>query len=246
MSDRIPDEYADDIFTLATQLYQQQQQQSGYSAEQLQQAGSEVNIPPEFIQAAIEQFKQQQKQQAIAQQQAKQNRQKIQNIAIGVGAVMLLWAGFTYNSLSGAQQNADLAWAQVENQIQRKADLIPNLVSVVQASAQQDPSLINQLNASRQQYLEAQTPEEQIAAVADLNQALGQAQTALINNPQLQQSPLYIGLQDEIAGSENRIATERMRYNEAVALYNQRISAFPSSIIAGLFGFEKRNLFERN
>lgn len=246
MSDRIPDEYADDIFALAAQLYQQQQQQSGYSLEQLQQAGSEVNIPPEFVEAAIEQFKQQQEQQAIAEQQAKQKRQKVQKIAIGVGAIVLLWAGFTYNGLSSARQNADLAWAQVENQIQRKADLIPNLVSVVQASAQQNPNLISQLNASRQQYLDAQSPEEQIAAMEELNQALGQAQTALVNNPQLQQSPLYIGLQDEIAGSENRIATERMRYNEAVALYNQRISAFPNSLIAGLFGFEEKDLFERN
>lgn len=245
---RIPDDQADEIFQRAAELYAQQKGSQGYSTEDLMQAGAEAQIPPEFVQAAIAQVQQQhlqaQQQQQQQQQQARERRRQVSIGAIALGVVLAGWLMWAYNSLASAEQTVDLAWAQVENQFQRRADLIPNLVNVTQAGAQQERELVAQLTQSRQNYLAASTQTEQVEAAEQVTAALNQFQTYAIGNPQLQSNQLFVGLQDELAGTENRIAVERMRYNQAVAAYNRRVKAFPNTLVAPLLGFEAKPLFQ--
>lgn len=237
---RIPEELAPEVFKRAAELYAEHNQT--YTLDQLTQAGEEVQIPPEFVKAALRQIEQQQAETQKQQARQRQIQRNVQIGAIAVGAVLVGWGILTYNALSAAQQNTDLAWAQVENQLQRRADLIPNLVSIAEVGAQQEQTLVEQLTDSRVSYLAADTPDEQIAAAGEVTQAIEQFQTYVNRNPQFQTSQLYIGVQDEMAGTENRIAVERQRYNEAVAAYNQKLQAFPNSIVAGLLGFESKPL----
>ena len=134
----------------------------------------------------------------------------------------------------------------MENQLQRRTDLIPNLVSVTQAYAQHEKELISLLVQSRQAYLQAVTPEEQATAIVEVNRAIGRFRNYAATNPQLQSSQLFVNLQYELAGTENRLAVERMRYNRTVQDYNQKIQGFPNSIIAKALGFEKQSFFQAN
>lgn len=151
---RIPDEKAPEVFELAARLYAQQTQ--SYSTDDLVAAGSEVQIPPEFIQEALRQIQAKEIQQQQQQQQQAKRRNQLGMVAIGAGVVIAGWLAWTYNSLSAAAQNTELAWAQVENQFQRRADLIPNLVNVTQAGAQQEQELARLLTSARQNYLAAE------------------------------------------------------------------------------------------
>lgn len=240
--DRIPEQLAPEVFELASRLYAEQKQ--SYSTEDLVAAGSEVQIPPEYIQEALRQVQERQRQAQAQQAQAQARRRQLQLAAIGVGVLVAGWAALTYNALSGADQRVDAAWAQVENQLQRRADLIPNLVNATQAGAQQERELAQILTDARQTYLEAGTQSEQIAAAAAVNDALSQFQSYALQDPQLRGNQLFIGLQDELAGTENRIAVERMRYNQSVEAYNRRVRSFPNSVVATLFGFEPQPFFE--
>jgi LemA protein len=151
----------------------------------------------------------------------------------------------TYNSLKNTAQRVDAAWAQVENQFQRRADLIPNLVSVTQAYARrQERELVMLLQNSRQTYLQADSPNEKIAAMAQITQALDQFQHYSVQNPQLQSSQVFINLQYELAGTENRIAVERMRYNQAVEAYNQKVESFPNSLFSVVLGFQPKAFYQ--
>jgi LemA protein len=239
---RIPDDKASEVFELAARLYSESS--NTYSEDELVQAGSEVQIPSEFIQEALRRIEVQEREAEIQRQQAQKRRKQLQIAAAAVGAIALGWAIWTYNSLTAARQSVDLAWGQVENQFQRRADLIPNLVNVTQAGAAQERELIELLNASRQNYLAAETQPEQVVAAQQINQALNQFQSYVAQNPQLQSSQLYIGLQDELAGTENRIAVERKRYNEQVAAYNRKVQSFPNTLVASLFGFQPQPLFQ--
>jgi LemA protein len=240
MQQRIPDEKAAEVFELAARLYAQHDQ--SYSVDDLVRAGSEAQIPQEFIQEALQQIQARE----IQQQQVRQRRRQLQIVAIALGVIIIGWSALTYNSLSAAEQNVDLAWAQVENQLQRRADLIPNLVRVVQAGARQERDLVALLTQSRQNYLAANTPVARVEAAEQVSEAVNQFQTYIIQNPQLQSNQLFIGLQDELAGTENRLAVERMRYNQSVNAYNRRVRSFPNFFVAGLFGFQPRSLFEAN
>lgn len=242
----IPEDKADEVFRLAAQLQAKAQQASGYSPDELMQAGADAQISAEFIQAALEQLQQQEQAAQQRQQHAKQTQKQLRRIGIGIGAVVFLWTIWTANALSDAEQNVDLAWAQVENQFQRKADLIPNLITVAQSGAEREQVLVSLLTQSRQNYLSAETANEKLQAAQQVDEAIAEFESYLSHNPQLGTSQLFLGLQDEMAGTENRIATERMRYNQAVAAYNQQVSRFPGSILAQLLGFEPRSLFSAN
>lgn len=239
---RIPDQQASEVFELAARLYAQRSQ--SYSVEELVQAGSEVEIPPEYVQEALRQVQTREAQQQQQQQQTRERRKQLQWVAIGVGVVLLGWVAWTYNALSNRAENVDLAWAQVENQFQRRADLIPNLVNVVQAGAQQERELVALLTQARQSYLTAETQADQVEAAEQITGALNQFQTYVVQNPQLQSNQLFIGLQDELAGTENRIAVERMRYNQSVSAYNRQLRSFPNVLVAPVLGFEPQPLFE--
>jgi LemA protein len=237
----IPEDQASQVFDLAARLYNQHN--DSYTLDDLTQAGAEVDIPPEFIEAALAQL---QAKAATAQQQrqrvqARKHQLKLAGLIAGI--VMLGAIALTYNNLATASQQVDLAWAQVENQFQRRADLIPNLVTVTATGAQRHQELAMILTTARQNYLAADTQTEKMAAAGDITAALNQFRAVVLANPEIGTSQLYIGLQDELAGTENRIATERMRYNQAVAAYNQRVKTFPTSLVAGLFGFQPKPLF---
>ena len=233
-SDRIPQDTASEVFTLASQYYAQRNQ--SYSVSDMVEAGAEVHIPPELIQQAIREIQARQK-------RARQQRQMLFKVSTGILAAIALWSGWTYNSLSNTESKADLAWAQVENQLQRRADLIPNIVRVTEAYAQQEQELVSLLLKSRQTYLQANTPEDKLQSLQSLDRAIASFWDYVTTNPQLRSSQIYENLQYELAGTENRIAVERMRYNQAVETHNQKIQQFPILIAANIFGFDKMPLF---
>ncbi len=149
-----------------------------------------------------------------------------------------------YNSLVSLETSVDSKWAQVENQLQRRADLIPNLVATVKGYAGHEQEIFTEIADARSRLLGAGTASEQIAANAGLESALGRLLAISENYPQLKADANFIRLQDELAGTENRLATERMRYNDTVEQWNVTIKQFPMTIIAGVFGKEARPFFE--
>jgi len=133
------------------------------------------------------------------------------------------------------------AWSQVDVVLQRRADLIPNLVETVKGYAQQEQKVFGDIANARASLLSAHTPGEKIAANGQLDGALGRLLAVVENYPNLKSNQNFMALQDELAGTENRIAVERRRYNEAIQDYNTFIGTFPNSIYAGWAGFQRNN-----
>lgn len=134
-------------------------------------------------------------------------------------------------------------WAQVETDLQRRADLIPNLVETVKGYAAQEQTVFDDIAKARTQYMNAQTPSDKIAASNQL-QGLEFRVLALAENyPQLKSNENFLRLQDELAGTENRIAVSRKRYNDAIQAYNTYIGLFPNNIIAGMSGFKRNDAY---
>ena len=161
---------------------------------------------------------------------------------------MLLIAGGSlvgiYNRLVGQNEEVNKAWAQVQNVLQRRADLIPNLVETVKGYASHEKQVFESVAEARSRLAGAASPREAAAANAGLTSALGRLLAIAENYPTLKANENFIRLQDELAGTENRIAVERMRYNEAVRAFNTMIKRFPAKFLAGLFGFGPREYFE--
>lgn len=169
-------------------------------------------------------------------------------IAIGVVLLVIFMSGAClmgrYNSLVEQEEAIDGRWAQVENVLQRRADLIPNLVNTVQGYAEHESEVFTRIAEARSELLAARGPAEAAEANQGMNSALGRLMAISENYPDLKANESFTRLQDELAGTENRIATERMRYNEAVTEYNTTIRKFPNSALAGMFGFEAKEHFE--
>jgi LemA protein len=161
-------------------------------------------------------------------------------------AVMTTMAssGCSYNRFVGQEEAIKAQWAQVENQLQRRNDLIPNLVETTKGFAQQERDVIQAVTESRAKLAGAQTPEQKIQAANEQSAALARLLVIVENYPQLKSNETFARLMDELAGTENRIAVERMRYNERVQEYNTSRRQFPSNITAGIFGFKEYPLFE--
>jgi LemA protein len=134
-------------------------------------------------------------------------------------------------------------WAQVDVVLQRRADLIPNLVETVKGFAAQEQTVFHDIASARSALLGAQTPADKIAANGQLDGALGRLLLIVENYPQLKSNENFLRLQDELAGTENRIAVERKRYNDAVQDYNTYIGLFPNNIFAGWAGFQRNNAY---
>jgi LemA protein len=170
--------------------------------------------------------------------------------AIVVAILLVVGLGFfsyivgTYNSLVKKDEGVKAAWAQVENQLQRRMDLIPNYVETVKGYARHEREVFIEVTEARAKVAGSVTPSQQIEANTELSAALSRLLLVVERYPDLKANQNFIRLQDELAGTENRIAVERMRYNETVRDYNVYIRRFPNNILAGIFGFGRATLFE--
>ena len=169
-------------------------------------------------------------------------------IVAGVILLALLVAGASmvgiYNRLVSGNEEVSKSWAQVQNVLQRRADLIPNLVETVKGYAAHEKEVFEKVAEARSRLAGAATPREAAAANAGLTSALGRLLAIAENYPNLKANENFIRLQDELAGSENRIAVERMRYNEAVRQFNTSLKSFPTNLLASFFRFSEREYFE--
>lgn len=153
-------------------------------------------------------------------------------------------SGCSYNTFVGQEESIKTQWAQVENQLQRRNDLIPNLVETTKGIAQQEQDVFGRIAESRAKMAGATTPEQRIAAANEQSSALARLLVVVENYPQLRSSESFNRLMDELSGTENRISVERMRYNERVQEYNTLRRRFPSNVTASIFGFKEHPLFD--
>jgi LemA protein len=174
--------------------------------------------------------------------------QKTTLIVIGVVLlVVLIPYGYlkgTYNSLVRMDEQVKAAWAQVENQLQRRYDLIPNYVETVKGYAKHEKEVLLKVTEARSRVAGAGAISEKIAANNELSSAMARLLVVVERYPDLKANVNFIRLQDELAGTENRISVERRRFNEMVRVYNTEIRSFPTNLVAGIFNFEKATFFE--
>lgn len=147
------------------------------------------------------------------------------------------------NQMAIKREAVNAAWSQVDVVLQRRADLIPNLVETVKGFAVQEQTVFGEIAAARAALIGAKTPADKIAANGALDSALGRLLVVVENYPQLKSSENFMRLQDELAGTENRIAVERRRYNTAIQDYNTYIALFPNSLVAGFAGFTRNDAY---
>lgn len=171
-------------------------------------------------------------------------------VVLGIAAffvlTLVLWFIGTYNSLVSADQDVNAKWSQVENQYQRRADLIPNLVETVKGYAKHEASTFEEVTKARSQWAGAATQNEKMKAAGEMDSALSRLMVVVEAYPDLKASTSFTTLQAQLEGTENRISTERMRYNDAVMAYNIKIKRIPTSIVADIYGYKDRPFFEAN
>jgi len=171
------------------------------------------------------------------------------NILIGLIVLLVLvvmWFFSVRNSLVTLREANYAAWAQVENQLQRRYDLIPNLVNTVKGYAKHEDAVFTKIAEARAKLAGARSVNEKIAASTGIESALSRLLMIAENYPQLKADKNFTALMDELAGSENRIAQERRRYNENLRLYNQKIKMVPANLVAKLSGFMPMDYFQMN
>lgn len=172
---------------------------------------------------------------------------RIRRTAIHALAVLVISAGLSgcgYNTFATQEEAIKAQWAQVQNQLQRRNDLIPNLVETVRGYASQEKEIFTSIAESRARLGSAQTPAEQIEAANAQSAALARLLVVVENYPQLKSDATFLRLMDELAGTENRLATERMRYNDRVREYNSNRVRFPTNLTAKAFGFTEYPYYE--
>jgi len=168
---------------------------------------------------------------------------RVLGVALMIGT---LWtsAGCSYNKFTTQEEAIKAQWAQVENQLQRRNDLIPNLVETVKGFAAQEQSVFQAIADARAKMAGAQTPSDKIAAANAETSALGRLFVVVENYPQLKSNEQFMNLQYELAGTENRLAAERTRYNDKVQEYNTARRRFPANVTAKMFGFKEYPYWE--
>ena len=164
-------------------------------------------------------------------------------ILVLAGSLYSFFKG-TYNQFVTLDEAVKSSWAQVENQLQRRFDLIPNLVETVKGYAKQEQNVLVEVTNARARVGGATTVPDKITANNELSSALSRLLVVVEQYPDLKSNQNFLRLQDELAGTENRIAVERKRYNEAVQAYNVAIRSFPANLMAGMYGFAKAAFFE--
>ncbi|MCQ2345528.1 MAG: LemA family protein [Paludibacteraceae bacterium] len=181
------------------------------------------------------------------------SKKSIWIIVIAAVAAVVFWCIGRYNAMVTAEENVETSWAQVENQYQRRADLVPNLVSTVKGYAQHESQTLEEVVAARAKATQITidptnaTPEQLMAyqeAQGELSQALGRLLAISENYPDLKANQNFLELQSQLEGTENRITVARNAFNEAAKQFNVLIRRFPNNIIANSFGFDKKAYFE--
>ena len=174
---------------------------------------------------------------------------KIAAVILGVLLLVGLALGSSFvsrrNEMVAQREAIKNAWAQVDTVLQRRSDLIPNLVETVKGFATQERTVFDSIAKARAAMAGARTPAERIAANDQLSGALARLLVVVENYPQLKSNENFLRLQDELAGTENRIAVERRKYNEVVQAYNTNIQLFPNNLIASFSGFQREDAYFR-
>jgi LemA protein len=165
-------------------------------------------------------------------------------IALGVVVLAALWAVLTFNRLVSLRNRVDNGWSQIDVQLRRRYDLIPNLVETVKGYATHERELFEHVAEARSQAASAQGVEQQAQAENIITAGLRQLMAVAENYPELKANENFLALQEELSGTESKIAYSRQFYNDQVALLNTKIEQFPSSLIANLFHFEPRKFFD--
>jgi LemA protein len=165
-------------------------------------------------------------------------------IVIGFAVLVVFWLVAAYNGLVGARNRVDNAWSQVDVQLKRRYDLIPNVVETVKGYASHEQETFQRVTEARSAAQAAQGPAEQAEAENFLTSALRQLFAVAEDYPELRASENFQQLQAELSETENRIAVSRQIYNDTVLTYNNRVQQVPTNVVAGLFGFEAREFFD--
>ncbi len=171
-------------------------------------------------------------------------RNKTLVIVLGIVILLAFWVMGSYNSLISQDKAVTAQWAQVDNQLQRRFDLIPNLVETVKGVAKQETAVFTAIAEARTKYAGATTADEKARAASQYESALGRLLVITENYPVLQSSQSYRDLMTSLEGTENRIAVERMKYNQLVQAFDTSISRFPGVLVAKIFGFDEKAYFE--
>lgn len=169
-------------------------------------------------------------------------------VVVGVFAFIILifviWFISTYNGLVSADQEVNAAWSKVENQYQRRADLLPNLVEVVKGYAKHESTVFEEVTKARSQWAGAKNQDEKMKAGDEMGSALNKLMVVVEAYPDLKASTSFTTLQAQIEGTENRISTERGRYTDVATVYNIKIKRIPTSLVADIYGYKDKPLFE--
>lgn len=168
-------------------------------------------------------------------------------IGLIIGAIVLvivIMFASTYNSLVGKSEEVDNKFSDISIQLERRTDLIPNLINSVKGYMSHEKDVIDSITTAREKLVNANSNQDKADANQELTNALNNLYVVVENYPDLKANTNFIQLQDELAGTENRIAVARRDYNDAVKSYNKTIKSFPKNILAGMFGFDKKEYFE--
>lgn len=169
-------------------------------------------------------------------------------LALGVIGIVIVILGAllvpNYNRFINLEENVDQSYAQIENQLQRRLDLIPNLVNTVKGYAAHEEEVLTQISDARTKLAGAKSPEEEATANTELSGALNRLLVVVENYPNLKADQQFTQLMDELSGTENRISVARKDYNEQVAEYNKKVKGFPGVIVANIIGFDDKEYFE--
>ena len=162
-------------------------------------------------------------------------------VLVVIAAIMIVPS---YNKLVNLEEDVDQSYAQIETQLQRRVDLIPNLVNTVKGYASHEKEVLENIANARSKMAGAQGPEEQAAADSELSSALSRLLVVVENYPDLKANQNFQQLMDELAGTENRIAVARKDYNDVVSIFNRKVKRFPGKIVASIFGFDEKEYFK--
>lgn len=172
------------------------------------------------------------------------NSTKIGLIIGAIVLVVVIMFASTYNSLVGKSEDVDNKFSNISVQLERRADLIPQLVNTVKGYMNHEKDVIDSVTSAREKLVNANSNQDKAEANQELQKALNNLYVVVENYPDLKANTNFIQLQDELAGTENRIAVARKDYNDAVTSYNKTIKSFPKNMLAGMFGFDKKEYFE--